>query len=250
VPGEQSRASGFGVRFGWGLDAVEAEARRVAVVVVVDVLRFTTAVDAAVSVGAHVHPYRWRHDSAAAFARSVGARLADGRGDGPEALSLSPHSLRSLAPDESVVLPSPHGSTCAVRAAELGAAVVAVSLRNAAAVARWLNSDARPVAVVACGEHWPDGSFRPAIEDLLGAGALIADLDGGRAPEADAAAAAWWALESRAAETLASSETGRQLARARRADDVAFAGEVDASACVPVLIDGRFSDQGAGHPAT
>ena len=66
--GEQTPASEFRVRLGWGQHAVEAEAPRVAVVVVVDVLRFTTAVDAAVALGAHVHPYRWRDDGAAAFA--------------------------------------------------------------------------------------------------------------------------------------------------------------------------------------
>ena len=128
--------------------------------------------------------------------------------------------------------------------------MVAGSLRNATAIARWLNSDDPSVAVVACGERWPDGSFRPAIEDLLGAGALIAALEGMPTPQARAAAGAWWALESQTADTLAASTTGRQLADAGWADDVAFAADVDASACVPVLVDGRFSDQGGTLPAT
>lgn len=55
---------GFDVRFEWGptgTAAVEADA-----VVTVDVLRFTTAVDVAVSRGATVFPYRWKDASAGA----------------------------------------------------------------------------------------------------------------------------------------------------------------------------------------
>lgn len=34
----------------------------------------------------------------------------------------------------------------------------------------------RTVAVIPAGERWADGSLRPAIEDLLGAGAFIREL--------------------------------------------------------------------------
>ncbi len=41
------------------------------------------------------------------------------------------------------------------------------------------------IAVIASGERWPqDGAFRPALEDYLGAGAILSYLDG--APSADA----------------------------------------------------------------
>ena len=102
---------------------------------VVDVLRFTTAVEAAVTRGLAVYPYRWRDASAAAFADSVQARLADEHD--PVGPSLSPSSMAGLAPGASVVLPSPNGSTCAILAAEAGARVVAGCLRNAAAVSAW-----------------------------------------------------------------------------------------------------------------
>lgn len=207
------------------------------VVVVIDVLRFTTAVDAAVGHGVAVHPYRWRDASAAAFASSVGAVLADG-----QTASLSPESLLALDPGSSVVLPSPNGSTCAALAAERGATVVAACLRNAAAVGAWLAERGGTVTLVPCGERWPDGSLRPALEDLLGAGAVIAALPGARSPEAAAAEAVWESSADRLPEVLAGCASGRQQ-HARGWDaDLAFASRVGASGCVPVLVDGRFVD--------
>ena len=154
----------YRVRFQWG--PVVASALSEGACVVVDVLRFTTAVEAAVSRGMAVYPYRWRDATAAAFADSVRAVLADGRD--PAGPSLSPSSMDGLAPGASVVLPSPNGSMCAVLASEAGAQVVAGCLRNAAAVGAWAGGAGSQVTVIACGERWPDGSLRPSLEDLLG----------------------------------------------------------------------------------
>lgn len=112
--------------------------------------------------------------TAVAFADSVHAVLADGRD--PAGPSLSPSSMHALAHGASVVLPSPNGSTCAIAASEAGTAVLAGCLRNAAAVGAWADKADGPVTVIACGETWPDGSLRPALEDLLGAGAILAAM--------------------------------------------------------------------------
>lgn len=164
-----AQQSGFDVRFEWGPARVAATASPGITVVIVDVLRFSTAVEAGVGAGARIFPYRWRDSSASAFARAAGALLADGAdATGP---SLSPASLARLAPDAAIVLPSPNGSTCAAVASEADADVVAGCLRNPAAVAEWAGSRGQPVVVVAAGERWPDGTLRPALEDLVGAGA-------------------------------------------------------------------------------
>ena len=232
--------SGWDVRFEWGPAgaAVPADA-----VVVVDVLRFTTAVDAAVSRGAAVFPFRWKDASAAAYAEEVGAVLADhGAVDGQ---SLSPVSLLGLGSGDRVVLPSPNGSTCAVEAAERGATVVAACLRNASAVGTWLAGRAQSITVIACGERWPDSSLRPSVEDLWGAGAVITALRGSRSPEAQMAADAWAAAKPDLAVNLSGCISGREAIARGWQRDVDFAVEVDASTNVPVLRNGAFIDAGA-----
>jgi len=230
---------GFDVRFEWGTTGTAALAARAGVVAVIDVLRFTTAVEAAAGRGAFVYPYRWGDDSAPRFASSVGAALAGGSDrSGP---SLSPLSLLELSAGDAVVLPSPNGSTCTAIAAEAGAPVLAACLRNPSAAADWLNHAAGPVVVIACGERWPDKSLRPCTEDLLGAGALISRLRGTRSPEAESAARAWEVAEhGDVAATLHSSGSGRELVAKGHGGDVIYAAEVDVSTVVPVLRDGRF----------
>jgi 2-phosphosulfolactate phosphatase len=180
-------AAGYRVRFDWGPVGAEAVAAGAAVVAVVDVLSFTTTVTVAVERGMAVLPYRWRDDSAAEVARRHGAVLAVGRSRArPGQISLSPASVLASDGVERLVLPSPNGSTIAARLAGTGVTVVGVCLRNATAAAAWVRERVgdRAVAVVAAGERWSDGSLRPAVEDLWGAGAFIDALDRGRrAPE-------------------------------------------------------------------
>ncbi|MET8954515.1 2-phosphosulfolactate phosphatase [Streptomyces sp. NPDC004393] len=95
--------------------------------------------------------------------------------------------------------------------------------------------------MIAAGERWPDGCLRPALEDLLGAGAVIAALrQCGRdrlSPEAAVAAAAFQAVGDVAA-TVTTCASGRELVDLGYADDVAIATEPDACKVVPVLING------------
>ncbi|MFI5530470.1 2-phosphosulfolactate phosphatase [Kitasatospora sp. NPDC051853] len=243
-----SAQAGYGVRFEWGpVGAARLARAGAAALVVVDVLSFTTAVSVAVERGTRVYPYPWRDDTAREFAAGHGADLAVGRRQAsPRApWSLSPAALRTAPFTPRLVLPSPNGS--AIAAAAEGLPVYAACLRNATAVARHLHREGygtpeRPLAVVAAGERWPDGSLRPAVEDLLGAGAVIAALPGSAArlsPEAALAALALRADPDPAA-TVRSCASGRELADGGWPQDVAVAVETDASATVPLLADGAF----------
>lgn len=230
----------FRARLEWGEAGVRLLAGRVDVVVIVDVLSFSTSVSVAVERGAAVIPHPVRGDSAAERARSLGATLANPErgGRGP---TLSPASLSVLGRGELLVLPSPNGATCSSIAAEAGAIVVAGCLRNATAVGRFAAGHAGTTAVIAAGERWPGGGLRPAVEDLIGAGAILAALDGGGlSPEARAAVAAFRSAAGDLRPTLDACASGQELRDAGFGNDVAIAAELDATELVPVLLDGAF----------
>jgi 2-phosphosulfolactate phosphatase len=218
------------LRLEWGLPGVRALAASSRAVVIVDVLSFSTAVEIAVGRGASVLPYRWRDPSAVQFATAHGAVLAEHvRGHG---YSLSPASLRSIPPGTRLVLPSPNGATLSLSA---GPAVWTACLRNSRAVADAVRRVGSPVAVIPAGEQWSDGSLRPALEDLLGAGAVLAALPGRPSPEADAAVAAFERFRDRLPQVLADCTSGRELLERGFACDVELAAECDVSNVVPVL---------------
>lgn len=236
--------SRFGARFEWGIEGVRRLAPVSDVMVIVDVLSFSTAIDVAVSRGATVYPYRWRDPSAATFARAQGARLAVHRREVSvdEPFSLSPATLAGLRDGDRIVLPSPNGATQLVEAAARGKTVLVGGLRNASAVARAAAAAGGSVAVIAAGEHWPEpAGLRPAIEDLIGAGAILAALDlASPSPEAIVAIGAFRAVRDSLGAILAQCTSGRELTDAGFPQDIELAAELDVSTVVPMLIDGAL----------
>jgi 2-phosphosulfolactate phosphatase len=99
--------------------------------------------------------------------------------------------------------------------------VIAGSIENAAVVATWVLERQAAVgerfriSVIAAGELRDDGSLRFAVEDLLGAGAVIGALAevgiDACSPEAAAAASAWNGLRNSASHLISASASGRAL---------------------------------------
>ncbi|KQQ65300.1 2-phosphosulfolactate phosphatase [Microbacterium sp. Leaf320] len=207
--------STYQVRLDWGVEGVDRLASA-DVVVVVDVLRFSSTVGDAVASGS--------------------------------AVSL-----------EDAVGWSRNGAAVAARAG--GSVVLVGSLRNASAVARAVATvqerrQARTsVAVIAAGEADAAGAVRFAVEDHLGAGAVIAALtDLGidhTAPDAAVAAEGFRALKRALRHMISASGSAREIADGVDATGrIASAGlvptstvaaaELDAHDVVPVLRDGLF----------
>lgn len=208
--------STYQVRLEWGVDGL-ARLAPADVVVVVDVLRFSSTVADAVASGSEVSL-----DDAREWSRN-GAAVADAAGH------------------DAVVL--------------LG------SLRNAAAVARAIatvqerRQSRTSVSVIAAGEADDAGTARFAVEDHLGAGAVVAALtDLGidhTAPDAAVAAEGFRALKRALRHMISASGSARELAVGVAATErmqasgvvptaVSHAAELDALDVVPVLRDGRF----------
>lgn len=242
----------FDVRLDWG--PAGAHAARADVSVVVDVFSFSTSVCIAVERGMRVYPFPWEGEQAAIFAKHNDAFFAVGRLEATKdgaipAPSLSPAGLLACEPYPRLVMPSPNGSTIATALLETGTAVAAGCVRNAEAVAKWLAPSlerGQSVAIIAAGERWAyDDSLRPALEDHLGAGAILWCLSGlgyrdKMSPEAIAAADLFDGSRESIAARLRDCVSGKELTSKSFVADVEAAADLNASTIVPILVDGSF----------
>lgn len=213
----------------WGPGAVAALAPA-DVTIVVDVFSFTTCVDVAVSRGAAIFPYPWNDPSAAEFARAQNAELAGRRRQAR--YSLAPESYLEAPAGLRCVLPSPNGALVTLAAAGTAPVLLAGSLRNARAVAQAAQHLGSTFNVIPAGERWQDGSLRPALEDWLGAGAILRWLPGSRSPEADAAVAIFERHCETLVESLDRCASGRELEARGHHKDKFIAAQLDVSSCV------------------
>ncbi len=226
----------YDLRCEWGLAGLRTLAPDSDVVVIVDVLSFSTAVDVAVANGASVLPYRFKNPSAQDFATSVGALCASKRNRA--CYSLSPESLRSIPADTAIVLPSPNGSTLSLESP--ARATFTACLRNCEAVAAQIPEYGSGIAVIPAGEQWSDGSLRLCLEDCIGAGAVLKALPGRRSPEADLAVAAFEHFRQDLPRALARCGSGKELIQAGFELDVEMSAEYSSSRAVPFLRSDRY----------
>lgn len=233
----------FEVRCEWGQKGVSQLAPLSDVIIIVDVLSFSTCIDIATSRGAIIFPYDWANEgasqaqeSAQTFAQSVQAELAVRRGG--NGYSLSPTSLLQISSGTRLVLPSPNGS--ALSLATGVTPTLAGCLRNCQAIALAAMNYGQHIAVIPAGERWQDGSLRPAFEDLIGAGAIISHLKGTLSPEAQAAALAYQGSQTNLETLLQQCGSGQELIERGFTQDVNLASELNSSRCVPILIDRTY----------
>ena len=234
---EFARQSGFDVRVGWGTHGLAALRDACGVLIVVDVLSYTTSVEICVARGAIVHPLPLRDTTGAELARCVGGVLA---GANERGWSLKPSTLEDIDAGVRIVMPSPNGS----RLSTLCGAVptLAGCLRNASAVATRAVEMGETIGIVAAGEEWPDRSLRPAFEDQCGAGAIVASLPAtlSRSPEAASAAAVFADARASLFGRLLECASGREKQSRDLVRDVELAAALDVSRTVPGRVEGAF----------
>ncbi|MDZ8025712.1 MAG: 2-phosphosulfolactate phosphatase [Nostoc sp. DedQUE11] len=170
--------SEFNLRCEWGAQGVSQLASISDVVIIVDVLSFSTCVEIATNNGAIIFPYAYKDESVIDYAKSLQAELASHRQRWTiTGYSLSPKSLEQIPAGTRLVLPSPNGSFLTLHTGNTP--TLAGCLRNCQAVAQFAQKYGNKIAVIPAGERWKDdGSLRPAFEDLIGAGAILSYLRG------------------------------------------------------------------------
>jgi 2-phosphosulfolactate phosphatase len=232
----------------WGVRGVHQATGRGDIVVIVDTLSFSTAVVAAVDGGALVHPCV-RPEEAEVLAQRLGGEPAVRRQDVPRKgrFSLSPGTYHGITPGTCIMLPSPNGALCS-RLAEDAPYLFAAALVNAAAAAAVIDAllaqTELDVTVVSAAERWSLAAQgegpRVAIEDYLGAGAILSRLRHDQSPEARVCAASFRAVEADLAELIWDCASGRELREAGFDDDVRYAAQLDCSTSMPLLRGGAF----------
>lgn len=253
--------SEFDIKCEWGIKGIEALADVSDVFIIVDVLSFSSCVDVAVSKGATVYPHYKRDGETIEYAKKLGAELAVSRKDNPEGkyYSLLLSSLINIPKNTKLVLPSPNGS--AISFAANSKPLLCGCLRNAKAVAQYAMKKFKKISVIPAGEKWEDdSSLRPCVEDMLGAGAIIAYLKGLVSPEGRVMMAVFnmfknniaGALKSSSsgkehktvfdsfAHVIKNSSSGKELIERGYEKDIEIASELNVSECVPVLINGAY----------
>jgi 2-phosphosulfolactate phosphatase len=227
----------FDIRCEWGENGVRQLAPISDAIIIVDVLSFSTCVTLATSRGALIFPYPLHDGTGFAFARSINAALAGPRGQ--STYSLSPQSLLEIAAGTRLVLPSPNGAILTL--ATGGTPTFAGCLRNCRAVAAAALRYGKNIAVIPAGERWPeDGSLRVAVEDLVGAGAIISHLSGSLSPEAQMAVVAYYHARENLVEVFDQCGSGKELRERGFEGDIALAAQVDVDDCAPMLQNGAY----------
>lgn len=230
----------FDIRLEWGEQGVNVLAPISDVIIIVDVLSFSTSVEIAVSRGAIVYPYRKGFEEAREFANSIGGELAEKKREAK--YSLSPLSMLGITEGIKLVMPSPNGSRLSLSTDET--LTIAGCLRNARAVAKAAKKYGKKIAILPAGERWPDRTLRPSFEDLIGAGAIVSYLDGKHSPEADAAKSAFESAEPNLEKLLLQCSSGKELIERGYKQDVILAAELNVSDCVPTLENGAYIEKG------
>ena len=228
--------SEFDLRYEWGIYGVMQLAPISDVIVIVDVLSFSTCVEIATSREAIVFPYRWQDDTAIAYARSVNAILASRRRDA--GYSLSPSSLNRIPAATKLVLPSPNGATLSLQTGKT--LTLAGCLRNCQAIAEFAQNCGTKIAVIPAGEKWEDGSLRPSLEDAIAAGAILSYMRGKLSPEAKAAVATFQIFRADLATALNQCSSGKELISRGFSDDLELAVDLNVSNCVPIYRDRAY----------
>lgn len=231
-------------RLEWGIKGVAAAMRRGDVIIIVDVIRFTSAVVSAASKGHEVVPMPTDAE-ARDFAKENGLPHFDGMG------ALCPKNFFGIA-SKRIVLPSPNGATLSYNASGNGGAFIASYLNATAAAEEAYESAARAgknLSFIASGEvgderrvwlpEWEralaGGNELFCVEDFMCAGLVASKIAAEKSPELLSAEMEFQKNAGRLRRTLEESASGIEVMLAGHHEDVTAYSHVDAYRVAPRL---------------
>lgn len=239
----------------WGIDGLRYALKQKHIVIIVDTLRFSSAVVTAVANGFTVYP-TGDPQKGVGMAPYLGADVA-GHAPGSR-YSLSPRDYLEVSPDtnKKVVLVSPNGAACA-EVIDAGDTAYIGCLLNARSVSDHVSREARDtgqnVTVIAAGEQRAiDTGERIvydrkaaqrvfALEDYLAAGACISFSSLSRTPEAEVCAMAFTAACTKMDILLRESFSGQYLSEHDLREDITHAAQLNKYTVVPCVKNGEIT---------
>jgi 2-phosphosulfolactate phosphatase len=239
----------YDCRLEWGRRGAREAAERGDILIIVDVLSFSSTVVSALNHGALIYPYP-PNLNGKEYARMIEAEYILGRAEaGREGKpTLSPVSFNEVHGEKKFVLSSVNGAYCTWIASGVPA-LLAGSLLNASSAASAANKLSKElnasITVIPCGEQWHDvtdydDTLRPSVEDYLGAGAILSYLNGNKSPEAQVCENAFLGSRPLISELLWECGSGRELRERGFEEDVKHCSRVNVFDVVPLLVDDHF----------
>ncbi|HLO11795.1 MAG TPA: 2-phosphosulfolactate phosphatase, partial [Pseudoneobacillus sp.] len=241
--------SPYHIRLEWGRRGAREAAERGDIVIIVDILSFSSTVVTALEFGAKIYPYP-PHLDGKDYAVRIGAEYILGRSEAAKIgiPTLSPVSFHKGHSNKKYVLSSLNGAFCTWIAAKVPALLVG-SFLNASSVATYANELREKthanITVVPCGEQWNDvrekeDFLRPAVEDYLGAGAILSYLNGDTSPEGEVCKGAFTQSKTKINDLIWDCGSGRELRERGFEADVRHCGQFNVFQTVPILKDNQF----------
>ena len=243
------------LRLDWGVDGARFALKNGDIVVIVDTLRFSTAVTTAVACGFTIYPVGDQAEGRT-LAASMGAEMSGKPGKAK--YTISPHSYLRALPDDNrqVVLYSPNGAACTSLATDDDIVYIGCFL-NARAVGRLVSEISREllksVTIVAAGEQraidtgerivYDKLAAYPifAIEDYLASGAIINHTELEKSAEARLCQLTYECARDQIEDLLFDSFSGRYLVENDLAEDITYAARLDVFDTVPSMHHGKIA---------
>jgi 2-phosphosulfolactate phosphatase len=235
------------IHLDWGCDGLTYALKHQDIVVIVDALRFSSAVVTAVAHGFIIFPVPDREQGENLAERTNTALAVRSEESG---ISISPLSYMT-APggiEKKIILPSPNGASCAARIRKRDIAYIGCFL-NAQAIGEMItalaHTQGHDITVIACGEQRSirngnrivyvlEESHRVfAIEDYLAAGAIIACTTVQRSTEAEVCARCFQSSQDSLFKLLCGSLSGRYLIEHGSSADIEHSARLNLYNIVP-----------------